>query len=83
MSIFFLKIGFKQINRVTLPDTCSTCDLNNEDDCTEGYYGIRLYEDIDGKHRVGICIQRMDLTVDMDTFVVSPIAEEILAFRKA
>ncbi len=77
------RIGFKQINRVTLPETCSRCDMNNEDECTEGYYGVRLYEDANGTHKVGVCIQRMDLTVDMDTFIASPIADEIVDFRKA
>lgn len=76
-----LQIGFKQIYRVVLPDTCSDCSMNNDYACTEGYYGIRLYEDSEGNHRVGVCIQRMDLTLKIDEFLKSSIPSEILLFR--
>lgn len=36
-------IWFKQIRSVRLPETCSTCRFNNDTDCQEGFYGVRLY----------------------------------------
>lgn len=75
------QIGYKQISRVTLPESCNTCDLNNPDDCNEGYYGVRMYIDSDGEYKVGICIQRMDLTVSLNEFCTSTLPDEIKAFR--
>lgn len=74
-------IGFKQIDRVTLPDSCDDCSMNNVDECKEGYYGIRLYCDESGRYKVGICIQRMDLVVDLEEFLSGDISSEILDFR--
>jgi GTP 3',8-cyclase len=51
----------KTIRPTRLPDTCATCRFNNDHDCQEGYYGLRLYRATDGPFMVGVCIQRMDL----------------------
>lgn len=75
-------IYFKQIRRTTLPETCSTCSLNNEEDCSEGYYGLRLYVDTAGQYKVGVCLQRMDLTANVDEFADGSLADEIVEFRK-
>ena len=74
-------IYFKQIRRTTLPETCTDCSLNNDIDCKEGYYGVRLYIDAQGSYKVGVCLQRMDLTMDIDNFVTSPIAQEVNMLR--
>ncbi len=76
------KVGYKQIRIARLPDTCSTCSLNNPQDCKEGYYGIRLYIDDSGSYKVGICLQRMDLTVSVDEFVASDLPQEIMDYKK-
>lgn len=78
-----MEIGFKQINRITLPESCATCSMNNEDDCNEGYYGVRMYKDQDNLLKLGVCIQRMDMTVDFHNFLNSDISKEILDFRNS
>src|SRR5205823_8945565 len=39
------RVFFKQIRRVRLPETCTDCRFNNDTDCKEGFYGVRLYRD--------------------------------------
>lgn len=75
------RIDFKQIRPVRLPE-CSACSLNNNTDCTEGFYGIRLYVDTDNVYKVGVCIQRMDLVMDLDEFVESDLCTDVLELRK-
>lgn len=75
------EIFFKQIRRTTLPKTCASCTLNNNIDCKEGYYGTRLYVDTNGNYKVGVCLQRMDLTMDVDEFADSQLADEINSLR--
>ncbi len=77
------EIFFKQIRRTVLPETCKDCALNNDQDCKEGYYGVRLYVDTSGSYKVGVCLQRMDLTMDINEFVTNPIVSEINALRVA
>lgn len=74
-------IFFKQIRRTTLPETCKTCSLNNNQDCKEGYYGIRTYIDSSGNYKIGVCIQRMDLTMDIKDFANSNVPDEINQLR--
>lgn len=76
------KIQFKKIRTVRLPDTCQGCSLNNPVDCQEGYYGMRLYKAMGGGYVVGICIQRMDLTMPVSEFVNSNRCQEVLDFRE-
>lgn len=52
-------------------------------ECEEGFYGVRLYYDRDGRYRVGVCIQRMDLWQPIDEFLSSGLREEIVALREA
>ena len=75
-------VGYKQISRITLPDTCADCKMNNPDDCQEGFYGIRLYKGDDGVDRVGVCIQRMDLTGTLGEFKESGMVEEIVRLKE-
>lgn len=50
--------------------------------CLEGYYGMRLYRDLrEGNYKVGVCIQRMDLTEDIDKFLQGGICQEIIDLR--
>jgi len=74
-------IYFKEIRHVRLPVTCRNCRFNNDRDCHEGYYGVRLYRDADGRYLVGVCIQRMDLCVPVEEFVTSDLRREILQLR--
>lgn len=74
-------IYFKQIRRTTLPSTCRTCTLNNDKDCAEGYYGVRLYVDKGMNYKVGVCLQRMDLTMPIEEFADSPVSQEITDLR--
>lgn len=76
-------IYFKQIRRTVLPETCGSCSLNNDQDCKEGYYGVRTYIDSNGNYKVGVCIQRMDLTMGLEEFATSPIVDEINGLRVA
>ena len=75
------EIYFKQIRRTTLPETCKDCTINNDDDCKEGYYGVRLYVDQDKNYKVGVCLQRMDLTAPLQEFVSGGVSKEIVEFR--
>lgn len=77
------RVYFKQIRRVRLPRTCSGCRFNNETDCEEGFYGVRLYRDRAGTYQAGVCIQRMDLTRPLETFLQSGLPREIRDFRAA
>jgi molybdenum cofactor biosynthesis enzyme MoaA len=76
-------VWFKQIRRTRLPETCGQCRLNNDRDCQEGFYGVRLYRDSHGTFQVGVCIQRMDLCMPVDRFVRSGLCREIRALREA
>jgi hypothetical protein len=76
-------IWFKQIRPVRLPKTCSGCRFNNDTDCQEGFYGVRLYRDAAGGFQVGVCIQRMDLCMPADEFVRHDLCREVLALRDA
>jgi GTP 3',8-cyclase len=74
-------VFFKQIRPVRLPDTCRGCRFNNDRDCHEGFYGVRLYRDFGGRYLVGVCIQRMDLCLPVEEFITSPLRGEILRLR--
>jgi cyclic pyranopterin phosphate synthase len=77
------RVIFKRIRPVRLPDTCAGCRFNNDTDCQEGFYGVRLYLDRAGRYQVGVCIQRMDLCLPVEEFLTSPLRAEILALRDA
>jgi hypothetical protein len=47
-----------------------------------GLYGVRLYYDRDGRYQVGVCIQRMDLTMTLDDFLTGPVLPEVPALRE-
>lgn len=76
-------IWFKQIRSVRLPTTCADCRFNNDTDCQEGFYGIRLYRDTEGGFQVGVCIQRMDLCMPVEEFIRHDLCQEVLALRDA
>jgi hypothetical protein len=75
------RVYFKQIRRVRIPRTCAECRFNNDTDCEEGFYGVRLYRDRGGAYQVGVCIQRMDLGRPLDDFLTSDLPEEMPARR--
>lgn len=77
------RVFFKQIRRVRLPQTCTGCQFNNDTDCEEGFYGVRLYRDRQGGYQVGVCIQRMDLCRPLDDFLTSSLPDEIRRLRTA
>jgi hypothetical protein len=77
------RVFFKQIRRVRLPQTCAGCRFNNDTDCEEGFYGVRLYRDRNGRYQVGVCIQRMDLCRPLDEFLASSLPDEIRRLRAA
>ena len=74
------QVGFKQIRRSYLPEACDTCMLK-DNGCDEGYYGVRMYVDRSNQYRVGVCIQRMDLTRPIDAFLRSNYPEAIRQHR--
>jgi hypothetical protein len=76
-------VWFKQIRPVRLPKTCAGCRFNNDTDCQEGFYGLRLYRDAAGGFQVGVCIQRMDLCMPAEEFVRHDLCQEVLALRDA
>jgi cyclic pyranopterin phosphate synthase len=75
------QIVFKQIRETRLPSICNNCQFNNLDDCREGYYGIRVYVDSQGAYKVGVCIQRMDLTVSLQRFLEGELPQTIKNLR--
>lgn len=77
------RIYFKQIRSTRLPETCAQCRYNNDTDCQEGFYGVRLYYDRGGQYHVGVCIQRMDLCLPLDEFLTSPLCKEVMELRKS
>ena len=74
-------VTFKQI-RPTRIEACNDCELNNPEDCKEGFYGTRLYVDTDGQYRVGVCLQRMDLTAPIDDFLSGPLSQQVVDLRE-
>ncbi|HEX4393312.1 MAG TPA: radical SAM protein [Mycobacterium sp.] len=74
-------VYFKEIRPVRLPDTCASCRFNNDKDCQEGFYGVRLYVDRVGTYQVGVCIQRMDLCLPLEEFLASSLPDEIVGLR--
>ncbi|MFV2197458.1 radical SAM protein [Nocardiopsis sp. LOL_012] len=77
------RIHVKWIRPVRLPATCRGCWFNNDTDCQEGFYGLRLYRDRPGNYLAGVCLQRMDLCQPIDDFLNGPVSTEILRFRQA
>lgn len=77
------RIMVKWIRPARLPETCADCRFNNDTDCQEGFYGVRLYRARDGRWMVGVCIQRMDLCMPLDEFADSELATEIVQYREA
>jgi cyclic pyranopterin phosphate synthase len=75
------RVFTKTIRPVRLPETCSGCRFNNDRDCQEGYYGVRMYRAESGPFMVGVCIQRMDLTAPIGQFVMSRLCREVQTFR--
>ncbi|MGK5533276.1 radical SAM protein [Streptomyces sp. URMC 129] len=71
----------KHIRPLRLPETCTGCRFNNNADCQEGYYGVRLYRDPVGAFHVGVCIQRMDLCLPVEEFIGSGLCGEIRKLR--
>jgi cyclic pyranopterin phosphate synthase len=76
------RIHVKWIRPVRLPTTCQGCRFNNDTDCQEGFYGMRLYRDRHGRYLVGVCLQRMDLCHPIEDFLGAPVKDEILRFRQ-
>ncbi|ASU60832.1 radical SAM protein [Nocardiopsis dassonvillei] len=76
------RIHVKWIRPVRLPTTCQGCRFNNDTDCQEGFYGLRLYRDRHGRYLVGVCLQRMDLCQPIEDFLRSPVKDEILRLRQ-
>lgn len=76
------EVIFKQIRPARLHETCSDCQFNNPDDCKEGFYGVRLYVDKTGQYQVGVCIQRMDLTMPVEQFITSGLFKEVKEMRE-
>ncbi len=76
-------ITYKQIRPVKLPTSCTSCEFNSDDLCKEGFYGVRLYMDREGQYKVGVCIQRMDLTQNLNDFINSPIMDEVSGLKAA
>lgn len=75
-------IHFKQIRPVRLHNTCTGCRFNNGIDCSEGFYGVRMYVDREGEYRIGVCLKRMDLTTSVDEFFSNGLAEEVKQLRE-
>ncbi|RWZ78724.1 MAG: radical SAM protein [Candidatus Microsaccharimonas sossegonensis] len=73
-------VGFKQIRKSYLSEVCNDCVLK-DNGCEEGFYGMRMYVDRMNQYRVGVCIQRMDLTRPLDLFMRSNLPEAIRANR--
>ncbi|MDF4250243.1 radical SAM protein [Streptomyces sp. WMMB303] len=71
----------KSIRPVRLPETCTGCRFNNDRDCQEGYYGVRMYRAKNGPFMIGVCIQRMDLCMALGDFVMSQRCTEVRNFR--
>lgn len=69
--------------RNRLPSICNGCRFDNDTDCQEGYYGLRLYLSQQGEFIVGVCIQRMDASMKLDQFLSSRLRDEVLELRKA
>lgn len=75
------KVGFKQIRQSYLEASCGGCSLRGNG-CDEGYYGMRMYPDRDNGYRMGVCIQRMDLTRPLDEFLASDLPAAIVNNRE-
>ncbi|WP_059010616.1 radical SAM protein [Streptomyces specialis] len=76
------RLMVKHIRPLRLPSTCTGCRFNNDVDCQEGYYGLRLYRDPASAFHVGVCIQRMDLCLPVEEFVGSGLCDEIKKLRE-
>lgn len=75
------EIGFKQIRKSYLSEVCDTCFLK-DNGCDEGYYGMRMYVDRENQYRVGVCIQRMDLTTPLNQFMSGKLPQAINEHRR-
>jgi GTP 3',8-cyclase len=74
------EIGFKQIRHSYLEAVCGSCALRGNG-CEEGFYGVRMYMDQNQEYRLGVCIQRMDLTVPIDEFLAGNLPAAIRQHR--
>ncbi|EHR62618.1 radical SAM protein [Saccharomonospora cyanea] len=75
------RIYVKRIRPTRLPRTCTTCRFNNDRDCQEGFYGVRLYRSRTKKWLAGLCIQRMDLCQGVGEFASGDAAREVRELR--
>lgn len=76
------RIYVKWIRPVRLPTTCAGCRFDNDTDCQEGFYGLRLYRDQRGRDLVGVCLQRMDLCQTVEGFLADPLSAETRDLRR-
>lgn len=74
-------VQFKKIRRTRLPGTCDDCRFDQE--CDEGYYGVRLYIDKLGAYLLGVCLRRMDLTIGINGFMDSDRPAAIKHYKAA
>ncbi|GAA2003772.1 hypothetical protein GCM10009799_33630 [Nocardiopsis rhodophaea] len=77
------RVYVKWIRPVRLPTTCASCRFNNDTDCQEGFYGLRLYYSQEQEYLIGVCLQRMDLCLRAGDFLRHPLAHEVRRLREA
>ncbi|HEX8182931.1 MAG TPA: hypothetical protein VF575_05015 [Candidatus Saccharimonadales bacterium] len=77
------KVTFKQTRLSRLSDVCDNCPIDKAGECHEGYYGLRLYKDVENTYYVSPCIQKMDTAEPIERFL-SPqgTGKKVAAYRE-
>lgn len=76
-------VTFKQTRYSRLPGVCDGCPIDKAGDCHEGYYGVRFYKDDQDVYWASPCIQRMDESQPLPTFLGSRgLGETIKSYRE-
>lgn len=62
-------VTYKQTHHSRLPEACDGCTIDAAGNYHEGYYGLRLYKDVEDTYWISPCIQRMDTAQTVDEFL--------------
>lgn len=76
------EIAFKQIRHARFDKACTDCPIDKIGNCSESYYGLRLYIDHIGNYLVGQCIQRMDLVEPVNNFLQGGTPKALNTFKE-
>lgn len=75
-------VTFKQTRFSRLPGVCDGCPVDEAGKCSEGYYGVRFYKDVENEYWVSPCIQKMNTAQRLDDFIaIGGLGQRVMSYR--